>query len=194
VARRGLDRDRVVDAAAAIADADGLSAVTLARVAAQLGVRSPSLYAHVDGMDGLRRGVALRGLRELGEVLRGAAVGRAGPDAVVAIADAYREYALKHPGSYAATQMPPGAADPELQRAAGDIVDVVLGALRAWGLSGEDAVHAARALRAAVHGFVTLEGQGGFGLPVSLDASFARLVALVTAGLGPPGVRDLRGR
>ena len=53
--RRGLDRARVVAAAGDIADAEGLEAVTLARVAQQLGVRSPSLYNHVAGRDGLLR-------------------------------------------------------------------------------------------------------------------------------------------
>ena len=45
----GIRVDDVVEAAATVADAEGLEAVTLARVAAVLGVRSPSLYAHVDG-------------------------------------------------------------------------------------------------------------------------------------------------
>jgi AcrR family transcriptional regulator len=65
VPRAGLDHDRVVAAAAAIADAEGLDAVKLARVAAALGVKSPSLYDHVDGRDGLVRGIALLGLAEL---------------------------------------------------------------------------------------------------------------------------------
>jgi AcrR family transcriptional regulator len=56
--RRGLDAERVVDAAAQLADAHGLQAVTLARVAGELGVRAPSLYNHVEGRDGLLRAVA----------------------------------------------------------------------------------------------------------------------------------------
>ena len=56
--------------------------------------------------------------------------------------------------------------------------------LRAWDLEGDDAVHAARAFRSAVHGFVALEAGGGFGIPVDLDASFDRLVGLLAAGLG----------
>ena len=38
---------------------DGIDAVTLASVAAALGVRSPSLYNHIAGLDGLRRELAL---------------------------------------------------------------------------------------------------------------------------------------
>ena len=69
--RAGLDSDAVVAAAAALADAEGLERLTLARLAQQLGVRSPSLYAHVDGLEDLRTRLAIRGARQL----RGRAAG-----------------------------------------------------------------------------------------------------------------------
>jgi AcrR family transcriptional regulator len=181
--RRGLDPDSVVDAAARIADADGLEAVTLARVASELGVRAPSLYNHVDGRDALVRAIALRGVRELAAALREAAVGRSGPDALTAAARAYRAYAQAHPGRYAATVAAPAPDDPEHRAAAAETVEVVLAILRGWQLEGDDAIHAARAFRSAVHGFVVLEAGGGFGIPVDLDVSFDRLVAGLAAGL-----------
>ncbi len=55
--------------AAALADAEGLAALTLARLAARFGVRAPSLYNHVSGLEALHRELALLGLRELGERL-----------------------------------------------------------------------------------------------------------------------------
>jgi AcrR family transcriptional regulator len=180
--RRGLDPDRVVDAAAGIADAEGLEAVTLARVAADLGVRAPSLYNHVDGRDALVRAIALRGVRELAAALREAAVGRSGPEALAAGARAYRAYAQAHPGRYAATVTAPSPDDPEHRAAAAETVDVVLAILRGWQLEGDDAIHAARAFRSAIHGFVVLEAGGGFGIPVDLDVSFDRLVAALAAG------------
>lgn len=45
------------------------------------------------------------------------------------------------------------------------------------GLNGDDAVDAIRALRAVLHGFVSLEAQGGFGLSADVDRSFDRLLA-----------------
>jgi AcrR family transcriptional regulator len=180
----GLDAGRVVDEAARIADAEGLPALTLARVAGELGVRPPSLYNHVDGHAGLVRSVALLALRELTARLRDAAVGRAGPDALAATARAYRDYALAHPGRYAATVTAPAAGDDEHLAAAGETVEVVLAVLRGWDLDGDEAIHAARTFRSAVHGFVVLEAAGGFGIPVDLDASFDRLIATVSTGLG----------
>ena len=181
--RQGLDADRLVDAAAAIADAEGLTAVTLTRVAGDLGVRAPSLYSHVDGRDALLRALALRGVRELTAVLRDAAVGRSGSEALVAAARAYRAYALAHPGRYAATVAAPAGDDAALLAAAAETIEVILAIMRAWGLQGDDAIHAVRGFRAAVHGFVAVETGGGFGMPVDIDESFDRLVTTLAAGL-----------
>lgn len=50
---RELDRDRIVRAATAVADAEGLAAVTMRRVATELGVATMSLYRHVSTKDNL---------------------------------------------------------------------------------------------------------------------------------------------
>lgn len=55
--------------------------------------------------------------------------------------------------------------------------------LRGCGREGEEAIHAVRAIRAALHGFVPLETGGGFGLPADVDESFARPLELLDRGL-----------
>lgn len=183
--RQGLTPARVLDVAADLADREGLDAVTVARVAEELGVRAPSLYNHVAGRDGLARGVAVRGISELGEALQAAATGRSGKDALVALAHAYRTYAHTHPGRYAATLRAPAAGDDGHEAAARATVDVLLAVLRAWRLEGDAAIHATRAIRSALHGFVSLEAVGAFGLDVDRDRSFTRLVTTLAAGFGP---------
>jgi AcrR family transcriptional regulator len=177
--RAGLDPGAVVGAAARIADAEGLAAVTLSRLAADLGIRTPSLYSHVGGLDDLRRRLAARGAGELADAMQEAAAGRAGGDALRAVAKAYREYAREHPGSYDAAQRAAWLAGDAGARA----VRVFTAVLAGYGLSGDDAIHATRAVRAALHGFVALESGGGFGMSQSVDASFERLVALLDDGL-----------
>jgi AcrR family transcriptional regulator len=194
VPRRGLDRAAVVELATTIADREGLDAVTLARVAADAGVRPPSLYNHVDGREGLLHALALRGVRELGAAMQAAAVGRAGDDALHAAARAYRDYARAHPGRYAAAVRAPDPDDEELAAAAGEVVRTVTTLLRAWDLPEPETVHAVRAIRSALHGFVALEAAGGFGIPVPLDESFERLVSAVAAGLGQSAKRGSTSR
>lgn len=184
--RPRLSPEAVVDAAAALADADGLEALRLARVAKAVGVRTPSLYAHVGGLDDLRRRLAARGAGDLATILRDAAVGRARVEALRAAAQAYRAYVRAHPGTYAAAQRAPDPGDETAVAASGAAVEVFLALLAGYGLQGSDAVHAARAVRTALHGFVSLEAVGGFGLPENIDESFARLVDLLDRGLSSP--------
>ena len=181
--RPGLDAERVLDAAVAVADAEGLDAVSLSGVAATLGVRTPSLYHHVDGLQGVRRGIALRGIEGLGTALRDATVGLAGADALAALAHAYRDYAARHPGTYAAAQRTDLADDDELRTAAARVLGVLVAVLRPWEPDEEQQVHLVRAIRSALHGFVTLESRHGFGMPASRDESFALLVRLQVAAL-----------
>jgi AcrR family transcriptional regulator len=183
VPRRGLDRAQVIAAASAIADADGLAAVTLARVAAALDVRSPSLYNHVAGREGLLRGVATQATAELAAALRRAATGRAGAEAIAAVAAAQRDYAHAHPGRYAATVAAPAPGDTEHEAAAAEAVDVLAAVLGGAGLAGDDLIHAVRALRSAVHGFAALEAAGGFAMAVDRDVSFRRLVEALASGI-----------
>lgn len=181
--RAGLDAEAVVTAAAALADAEGLEAVTLARLAGALGIRVPSLYAHVEGLPGLRRRLAARGACELAAVLQAAAAGRADGDALSAAGAAYRTYAREHPGTYAAAQRYLDHDDPETLAAASQAVDVVAAVLRGYGLEQEDAIHAVRFVRAAFHGFVSLEAEAGFRIPLDPDETFARLLQVLDAGL-----------
>jgi AcrR family transcriptional regulator len=174
--RAGLDPNTVVTAAAELADADGLGELTLARLAQRLGVRPPSLYAHVDGLEDVRVRLAERGALELAAAVRTAATGRARGDALAAVADAYRAYAREHPGTYAALQV--GKSE-----AATEVVDVVAAVLRGYGLDGDDAIHGVRIVRAALHGFVVLETGGGFGMPLDLDETFSRLLATLDGGI-----------
>lgn len=177
-----------MDAAVAIADREGLDAVTLARVADSLGVRAPSLYHHVAGHDGLLRAIALRSLGELTAALQAAALGRAGREALSATANAYRDYAHAHPGAYAATMYAGAPGDAEHAQAGEAAVQILAAVLRAWHLEDEEMLHAVRVIRSALHGFVSLEAGGGFALPLDLDLSFARLIETLAAGL-PPAAR-----
>ena len=183
MSRRTLDTEQVVDAAATLADAEGLDAVTLTRVAERLGVRQPALYRHVDSYDALIRALGLRGREILAIRLGEAAVGLAGDDAVRAMGRAWRSMVRDHPGLYAATDRYPCAGDAELEAAVERVVQVLGQALAAYGLADDDRVHAARSMRSALHGFAHLESGDGHPHPVDLDDSFDRLVDLLCAGI-----------
>ncbi len=188
--RAGLTPARVVATAAAMADDLGLANLTMAALAEELGVRQPSLYKHVDGADGLRRALSLKAKEDLAEALSRSAVGRARGDAVHALARAYRDWALAHPGLYEALVPAPDPHDTQDVAASDRIVSIVTDVMAGFSLRDEAAIHATRALRACLHGFVTLERAGGFGLPVNIDASFEQMIDGLVAGLDSQGWSD----
>src|SRR5260221_3390874 len=98
--RSGLSQSRVVEVAAGIADREGLHALTIARLAAVLKVRPPSLYNHLRNLDGLRDDLARRGLQELLDQTLHAVAGLAGPDALDAMGPTPRHAGQKHPPGY----------------------------------------------------------------------------------------------
>lgn len=162
----------------------GFERLTLAAVAERVGVAVPSLYKHVGGLDDLRRGVALEAVLALRGVITEEAVGRAGAEALRAVARGIRSFATEHPGRYAAVQVTPAlGADDRLTEAAASTVEAIAAVLRGFELPDARTVDAVRLVRSAVHGFVTLEQGGGFGLPDDLDRSFDVLVDATVAGV-----------
>lgn len=178
--RAGLDPSIIVRQASTIIDEDGVAALTLARIAGDLGVATPSLYKHIDGLDDLLHRVAADATAGLATQLGAAIRGRSSRAALQALAWAYRRFAREHPGTYQLVQrhVNPG----EWEAAATDTLSSVTAALSGYGLGNTD-VHHIRYVRAALHGFVDLERSGGFGLPTSIDDSFTFLVDTLHATL-----------
>ncbi|MFJ9815664.1 TetR-like C-terminal domain-containing protein [Streptomyces sp. NPDC101151] len=176
MARAGLTADRLVAAAADLADEVGFANVSLSALARHFGVKDASLYSHVRNLNDLRTRLALHAGGELIDRIAAAVAGRAGKEALAAFADAYRTYALEHPGRYAATQIRIDQAliadSPALRRTA----EITYGMLRAYGLDEPDLTDAVRLLRSTFHGYCALESAGGFGAARDVQASWDKAV------------------
>lgn len=181
VRRAGLSTERVVTIALELLDEQGLEAMTLAGVAQRAQVATPSLYKHVGSLADLRSRVAAVALDQLAARIGAAVAGVARDDALRAMMRAYRAYLLAYPRRTWALVKPSETGGDS--RGAVAILDAALAVLRGYGLTGHEAIHAARGLRAAMHGFAGLESDGGFGLPENLDESFERLQDMLIAGL-----------
>ncbi|MDX3638887.1 TetR/AcrR family transcriptional regulator [Streptomyces sp. MB09-02B] len=183
MARAGLTVDRVVEAAAGLADEIGFEKVTLSALARHFGVKDASLYSHVKNLQDLRTRVALLAGGEMIDRIAEAVAGRAGRDALAAFAGAYREYALDHPGRYAATQLPVDQAlvadSPALRRTA----EITYGMLRAYGLGEPDLTDAVRLLRSTFHGYCALEAGGSFGAARDVGRSWDKAVEALHVAL-----------
>ena len=170
--RANLSPAKIVDEALRWVDAHGYEPLSMAGLAETLGVAAPSLYKHVASLGWLQRGVALHALRDLREVLQQAAAGRRQEDALDHLARAYRAFAKDYPGRYAAIQRAPDARDPDWHALTEGVLGPIYDMLDTYGRTGYAATHDVRLLRSALHGFVLLEAQRGFGLPLDTDESF----------------------
>ncbi len=177
-----LDHRLILTTAAALIDNEGTDALTMSRIATELNVTQPALYRHVDGIQDLWRALGLMTRAELAERLANASVGFAGADALRAVSTEWRAFSVEHPGCYRSTERFPVKGDDELELAVERVVDVLAMCLRGFGLEGDDAIHGARTLRSALHGFVTFELGDGHPAPLDPDDSFDHLVELLCLG------------
>ena len=175
--RAGLDAERVVTEAVAVVEEVGIANLSLAAIAARFGVKVPSLYKHIGGLDDLQQRVAVRARGDLAAVLE------ASDGGLESLAVAYRDWARLHPGLYPATLRAPLESDPDDLATSTRAIAVIYRELAVFGLEGDAAIDATRAIRATLHGFVALEAAGGFGLPRDIDRSFAHTIALLEASL-----------
>lgn len=181
--RHGLDQQAVLQAAIEIANEHSFDEVTLAVLAKKLEIRTPALYNHVNGLPDLRNKMTIYGLNQLTDTMTQVAVGRTQDEAVFAIAESYLSFAREYPGLYEATQSSRGWQDEEVKKAAEALLDIVFRVLNTYELDEEATIHTARGFRSLLHGFVSIERQGGFAMPIDLDVSFRFLIDTFLAGI-----------
>ncbi|WP_432988301.1 TetR/AcrR family transcriptional regulator [Dactylosporangium sp. CA-233914] len=174
--RAGLSPAAVVDAALRVVDAGGPAALTLAAVAGECGVATPSLYKHVASLAELRGRLAARIVDELTAEVTAAMLGRSGDGALEALMVAYHAYATRHPHRYALVPQRPDPGDAAVTAAGERFLAVVFAVFKGYDLDGDRLVHATRVLRAAMHGFAVLHTEGAFQLGQDLAESHRVLI------------------
>ncbi|MEU0579095.1 TetR-like C-terminal domain-containing protein [Streptomyces griseoincarnatus] len=159
--RVGLTTERLTQAGATLADEVGFDQVTVSELARRFDVKVASLYSHVKNSHDLKTRIALLALEELADRAADALAGRAGKDALVALANVYRDYAREHPGRYAAAQF---RIDPGTAAASAGVrhAKMTRALLRGYHLDEPDQTHAVRLLGSVFHGYVSIEMGGGF--------------------------------
>ncbi|WP_079026103.1 TetR/AcrR family transcriptional regulator [Streptomyces yangpuensis] len=159
-----LSRDRIVEAAGALVDAEGLEAVSTRRLAAALGVSGPSLYNHFRTKDEILDAVAdavssrvdlsmFEGVGAGGGAGSGGGGGQDWRCALQAWAHSYRDALADHPNI-----VPVLARGPGRRPAALRVADAVFGAMTA---AGWPAAHATR-IGALMRYFILGSAVGSF--------------------------------
>ena len=172
--RMPLSRDRVLAAAVEIADADGLAALSMRRLAARLDVEAMSLYYHVRNKNEVLGGILEQVLSELELAVAGT------PWKQALRTTALSAHAVLDRHRWAATLlMTPGVSSPTRTR----WMESVLASLAAAGLPQGLADHAYHALDSYVVGFTLWQS--------SIPYSAAQLVELARTYLATMPVDEL---
>lgn len=166
-----LSRERIFDAALAVADRNGGSAVTMRAVAREVGVEAMSLYYHVrdreDLLDGLADTLVRTGLP--------APSGNSARSILSGFARGIRATALDHPEAFYLVGLRP-LRSPE----AAGAIERLLTALGSAGMSPELAVTSYRVVAAYARGYALSETAGltfGPGVDTPLPAELERYAA-----------------
>jgi AcrR family transcriptional regulator len=179
VSRTKFSRQLVIVGAAEFADAHGADVLTLAALARHLDTSAPALLKHVRSTEDLRAAVASLALAHLASSIDIATGDLSGTPALTALAETYRRFALTYPGRYTLA-----FSTSDARTAAGDPADrelvlLVERTLAGRGLDSVAMTDAGRIVRAALHGFVSLELVDGFTRGAEPGASYAVLVDLL---------------
>lgn len=177
-----ITKDSILQAAIKISDKKGLTNLTLKDIALDLGIKPPSLYNHVSGIDDILSLIALKGLEELYNALSEASIGVAGRDAIVALSNAYRKFAVENPTLYSAAQNPKLWHSDMAIHCSNKIIMLLKKLLSIYQLDDTQCIHVIRALRSFLHGFSQLEYAKAFELKENLDESFQIGINLLLDG------------
>ena len=181
---KGLTKEVLVEVSKELIEQEGIGAFSMRVLAEKLGVKTASLYAHVESMDALFTEVGLSALHDQKAAQLMAIQGKSGDAAVFALAESYRAFAKEHSALYQfITQMPMGKNE-ELKAAAAITAEPSMQVLNSYPLSEEQQMHWQRVLRGMMHGFASQEAAGYFShYPVDLEESYRLAIQCVVDGL-----------
>ena len=177
MARAKINLEKITQCGLDQAQAEGYENLSLIYAAKKLGIKSPSLFNHIQGLDDLKHLVALRILEDLRDSLQEAVKDKVAEGAVMSLSLGFRDWAKRNAGLYPAIRGISPESHPEEADLFYQIMRIFAWVFEGGHLSDEERVHQSRALRAMLHGWVELEREGSFVLAKDLDWSFAKMIS-----------------
>jgi len=162
-----LTRRRIIDAAIGMIERDGVGAISMDRLATELGCGLVSLYHHVPSKSALLDGVADAVISDIELPMAGAAGWQ---EQIRAQAWAFRQVARAHPRCAMVVASRPASSAGVIR-----IVEQAVGTLRDAGFDGQDAARIVRTVAALIIGLILGESGIAPGLADTPDAEPHRL-------------------
>lgn len=183
MARTGLDTNMVIHRAAQLVNEVGLENITLKMLADDLGVKSPSLYNHIGGLEDLKMQLMIYGWKEMEQRIIQSVIGISGYDAIKAGCHAFYEYATENPGLFNAMLWYNKFQNTETMEATSGLFSVLFKVTSSLNISEENCNHIIRTLRGFLEGFSLLVNNEAFGNPISIAESFELSLNVLIEGI-----------
>jgi len=177
-----IDKESVIKEAAYMANTIGIENLSLKTLAAQLGVKSPSLYNHIDGLDDLKQQLMLYGWKELENKIIQAVIGFSGYDAIRAMCYAFHEYAIENQGVFSTMLWYNQFENEQMNEVTSKMFTIFFKITKSLNISQDNCVHLVRMFRSFLEGFALLENHNAFGNTQLIKDSFELSIDILIEG------------
>lgn len=178
-----LDASLVITKAAQLANKVGLEQITLKMLAEELGIKSPSLYNHINGLDDLRKQLMIYGWKQMQEQIAQSVIGISGYDALKAMCYAFYDYATDNPGVFNAMLWYNKFQNEETSEATSGLLSIIFKVVAGLNLPEEYGFHLIRTFRGFLEGFSLLVNNESFGHPLPIRESFELSLTILIDGI-----------
>lgn len=154
--KKKIDSKQILTATVNLSAKQGLLNVSLNEIAAELGIKTPSLYNHISGIEDLYHQLGAYSLKLLENELIQSILGLSKYEALIKVSNTYFDFAIKHPVLYNAIENPYLKNTPEIARLKENIVVIIQSILSVYHLDVKQEIAMIRSLRSYLHGYASL--------------------------------------
>lgn len=184
MARKGLNKKAIINAAIELIEKKGYSNFSMRELADTLEIKTASLYNHVKNMEEIYIEISYYAIDLLKQLQLSAIEGKKADDAVFSLAVAYRLFSKEHPELYKVIMKLPTTKNILLEKNAAQIIEPIMQVLSCYQLSESQKFHWQRVLRSIMHGFISQEESGFFNhLPIEANTSYQIAIQCFLDGL-----------
>ena len=148
-----------------------------------LGVKPPSLYNHIGGLEDLKMQLMIYGWKQMEQGIIQSVIGVSGYNAIRAGCYAFYEYATENPGLFNAMLWYNKFLNTETMGATSGLFSVLFKVTSSLNISEENCNHIIRTLRGFLEGFSLLVNNEAFGNPISIAESFELSLNVLIEGI-----------
>lgn len=170
--KRKISNEIIIEAAIDIAKEKGLYNITLNDIAKHLGVKSPSLYNHITGIQDLYVELGIYSVNRLLKKLTNAIVGLSKREAIEAMTNAYFHFFVENRVLIDAIENPFVIENVKLNEKKEQIVNIIMAILSKYNRYEIENIHIVRTIRSYLFGFIKLEMNGLFQMKLETQDSF----------------------